>query len=57
MTRKPTIAAVRQNNPMKTPTYKCPELQRPPGIPDERFEAFNLPSLMNGVRVYPKRKV
>ena len=35
--------------------YTCPELQRPPGISDTRFLAFNLPSIVNGKRVYPKR--
>ena len=34
-----------------------PELKRPPGIGEARFVAFNLPSLVHGQRVYPKRKV
>lgn len=37
--------------------YDCPELKRPPGIDEARFVAFNLPSLVRGQRVYPKRKV
>lgn len=38
--------------------YTCQdELRRPPGVPDARFAAFNLPSLINGERVYPKRSV
>ena len=37
--------------------YTCPELKRPPGIDEVRFVAFNLPSLVHGKRVYPKRKV
>jgi hypothetical protein len=35
--------------------YDGKELQRNPGIPAARFEAFNLPSLMGGQRVYPRR--
>lgn len=37
--------------------YDCPELKRPQGIDEARFVAFNLPSLVHGQRVYPKRKV
>lgn len=37
--------------------YDCPELKRPPGIDEARFVAFNLPSIVHGQRVYPKRKV
>jgi hypothetical protein len=39
----------------RAPDYTCPELQRNPGIPASRFAAFDLPSLVNGVRVAPKR--
>ena len=35
--------------------YTCPELKRPPGIDEARFIAFNLPSLVHGQRVYPRR--
>jgi len=35
--------------------YDGVELRRTPGVPDSRFVAFALPSLVNGVRVYPKR--
>lgn len=35
--------------------YDGKELQRNPGIPASRFEAFSLPSLMGGQRVYPRR--
>jgi hypothetical protein len=36
-------------------TYDGKELRRNPGIPDERYAAFNLPSLMGGERVTPRR--
>lgn len=35
--------------------YDGKELQRNPGIPASRFEAFSLPSLMGGQRIYPRR--
>ena len=38
-----------------TGTYDGAELQRNPGIPASRFAAFDLPSLVNGVRVPAKR--
>jgi hypothetical protein len=34
--------------------YDGKELQRNPGITEDRFEAFRLPSLINGKRVYPR---
>lgn len=34
--------------------YEGKELQKNPGITEDRFEAFRLPSLMNGQRVYPR---
>jgi hypothetical protein len=37
--------------------YQGDELKRNPGIPESRFEAFALPSVINGVRVYPSKKV
>ena len=36
-------------------TYDGKELQPNPGITPDRFEAYELPSLVNGVRVAPKR--
>lgn len=38
-----------------SPPYTCPELDRNPGIPDSRFEAFSLPSRMGDRLVYPKK--
>jgi len=35
--------------------YAGLELHRTPGIPESRFTAFALPSLVNGVRIYPKK--
>ena len=36
-------------------TYDGKELRRNPGIPEERYAAFSLPSLMGGQRVTPRR--
>lgn len=33
-----------------------PTLQRPSGIPESRFYAFELPSIILGERVYPGNK-
>lgn len=41
--------------PVDNGHYDGAELRRTPGIPDERFAAFDLPSLVNGVRVPAKR--
>jgi len=38
-----------------SPPYTCPELERNPGIPGSRFEAFSLPSRMGDRLVYPKK--
>lgn len=36
--------------------YTCPELGRNPGLTDDRFEAFRLPSRIGNQYIYPKRK-
>lgn len=37
-----------------SPPYTCPELNRNPGIPGARFQAFSLPSRIGDRLVYPK---
>ena len=49
---EPTSIPLR--NSTKTGDYLGEWLERNPGIPPERFEAYELPSLVNGVRVAPK---
>ncbi len=38
------------------PIYDGKELRRNPGITDERFRAYELPSMRGGRLVYPKEK-
>jgi hypothetical protein len=38
------------------PIYDGKELRRNPGITEERFRAYELPSLRGGRLVYPKEK-
>lgn len=49
--RSQTPAGVRLA--MSDKNYPCPELGRNPGIPDERFVAFTLPSIRGSRRVWP----
>jgi alpha-D-ribose 1-methylphosphonate 5-triphosphate synthase subunit PhnH len=37
-----------------TGKYDGKELQRNPGITEDRFVAYKLPSIVNGKRVYPR---
>lgn len=51
-----TSAMPNQIDKMKG-VYTCPELRRNPGLTDDRFVAFSLPSLVNGKQIQPRRKV
>jgi hypothetical protein len=50
---EPTSVPLR--NSTKKGDYDGAELGRNPGLTPDRFEAFELPSMVNGVRVPPKR--
>jgi hypothetical protein len=39
----------------KSKPYTCPELGRNPGLTDDRFEAFLLPSRIGDQLIYPKK--
>lgn len=49
------VAVARVCNAGSKGNYDGSELRANPGITSDRFEAFRLPSLVNGVRVPPKR--
>lgn len=51
----PTVGGPRISSMYTGGLYDGKELQPNPGITPDRFEAYNLPSLVNGVRVQPKR--
>lgn len=51
----PTVGGPRISSMYTGGLYDGKELQPNPGITPDRFEAYNLPSLVNGVRVAPKR--
>jgi len=53
----PVVKAERITSLNTGKPYDGRELLRNPGIPDERYAAFNLPSLMGGQRVTPRRTV
>jgi flavin-binding protein dodecin len=51
----PTTTGGPPSDPMRRGDYDGKELQPNPGITPDRFAAYLLPSLVNGVRVAPKR--
>ena len=55
--RRNSTPAAKVRTAVPTALYDGRELQRNPGLTEERFDAFNLPSRMSGHLVYPKRRV
>jgi len=53
--KKPPMSAIAQpiRMDMRNGTYEGRELKQNPGIPDSRFEAFRLPSIWGGWRIWP----
>jgi hypothetical protein len=49
----PSMPSSRHINLHSEP-YTCPELKRNPGIPAERFRAYELPSRIGDQLIYPK---
>lgn len=54
-TKTPPPAKVRLAVPENGKPGDFPNMGRVPGVAASRYEAFNLPSLISGQRVYPKR--
>lgn len=51
---KPELTPPPRREIFDRPIYDGKELRRNPGIRDERFRAYELPSLQGGRLVYPK---
>ena len=54
--KKPAQTLVPTREIFERPIYDGKELRRNPGIADERFRAYELPSLQGGRLVYPKEQ-
>jgi hypothetical protein len=53
MTQESKLVPPPQIDLMSRPVYTCPELGRNPGITDDRFVAFGLPSRIGPWLYYP----
>lgn len=53
---KPELTPAARTDIFNRPYYDGKELRRNPGIPNERFRAYDLPSLHGGRLIYPKEK-
>jgi hypothetical protein len=53
---KTTLTPAARHEVFDRPIYDGKELRRNPGIPDERFRAYELPSLQGNRLIYPKGK-
>ncbi len=51
---KPNLIPPARPEVFDRPIYDGKELRRNPGIRDERFRAYELPSLQGGRLIYPK---
>ena len=50
---KPVRGTARVRVPHDTKPWVYSELDQLPGLPEERYAAYKLPSLIDGKRVYP----
>lgn len=53
---KPDTTPAARHEVFDRPIYDGKELKRNPGITNERFRAYELPSLRGGQLIYPKEK-
>jgi hypothetical protein len=53
---KPNLIPAARPEVFSRQIYDGKELQRNPGITDERFRAYELPSMRGGQLIYPKEK-